>query len=148
MLYDRWLGPGPQHKSKVRPGTEVILLQANVCPRPPPPCPFALAWMSRGQEKQRTPPACSVPRVTPDLPTLSQCTVHVPLWCLSPRARLEFGAHQARCYVDFWACLLLVKQTGLDLENKVRLINNEKSHNSPQENLHVHLMQICSIALC
>lgn len=93
-------------------------------------------WISRAQGERWVPLACSVPRVTPDLPTFSQYSVHVPSWCQSPRARLELRTRHAGVCVDSGTCLLLVKQTCLDTKNKSRFINNQKSHNSPQENVH------------
>lgn len=132
------VGPGSHTSQEQRQAWN--LLQAGcLSPLPHPTC------INRGQSEQKTLPTCSVPR-TPDLPTLPQHSVHVPLWCQSPRAWLEFRTHDAGWCVDFWTYLLSVKQTDLDTKNKSRLINHQKSHNSPQENLHVHFMWMCSIA--
>lgn len=98
--------------------------------RSPDPTPSGLMGGGEWQGEQRTLPACSVPMVTSDLPTLSRHSVHVPSQCQSPRARLEFGTHHGGQCVDFWTCLLLVKQTSLASKIKSRLINNQKSYNS------------------
>lgn len=57
-------------------------------------------------------------------------TVHVPLWCQSPRAQLELSTHDAGWCVDFWTCLLSVKQTDLDIKNKSgpSIIRSLKTH--------------------
>lgn len=133
MLYDKWLAL--DHTASQGQSQVWSHLIASCPPHPPPP------GLAEGRE-QRTLPACAVPRVTPHLPTISQHSVHVPLWYQSPRARLEFGTHHAGWHVDFWTCLLLVKQTGLAFKNKSRLVNNQKSHNSPQEDLHMYFLRI------
>ena len=57
-------------------------------------------------------PADSMPGAT-QIDQHSPKFAHVPLWCISSRTRLEFGTHLVGQGVDFWTCLLLVKQTGL-----------------------------------
>lgn len=109
------------------------------------PWPHTVCWTGRGQGEQRALPACSVPRVTSNLPTLSRHSVHVPLGCQSPGARLEFGTHHAGWCMDFWTCLLLVKQTGLTSKTKSRLINNQKSHNSRKTSRSFYLNAFNSI---
>lgn len=130
------------NKSKAKSGTEVILLQAGpLSPNPPP----------LGLEKNRENRGCCPLVLCPGWYQICQALLSTLFTCPGgakvPGARLEFRTHHAGWCVMFWTCLLSVKQTGLASKNKSRLIDNQKCHNSPQENLHVHFIWMCSMAL-
>ena len=104
-----WPHITPLVKSKAR--LELKPLMTRQVSARSPSQPHA-ARTGRGQGGQMMLPAGSMPGVT-QVDQHSPNFVHVPLWCISPRTRLEFGTHHVGQCVDFWTCLLLFKQTGL-----------------------------------
>lgn len=129
-------GPGPHHQSRAKPGLELKPSYCRAgCVSPDPTAP--------GEDTASFFCAQGDTRFASYLPTLQSHTLMVP------KSQGQAGIWDTPCRrgVDFWTCLLLVKQTGLAPKNKSRLINNQKSHNSPQENLLVHFIWMYSIAL-